>query len=325
MSIKKQNILITGAAGFIGSNLVDRLIDDNTIIAVDNFNDYYDVKIKEENIKAHLDKPNFKLYKTDICDFKELKKVFDENNIDYVVHLAARAGVRPSLENPELYIKTNINGTVNLLELVKNINVKKFVLGSSSSVYGAILNENKPFDEEMRTDRPISPYAVTKIAAERMCYAYSYLYGMSTVCLRFFTVYGPRQRPDLAIHKFARLISENKPIPLYGDGLTKRDYTYIDDIINGIISGMAYKNTPYEIINLGCGSPVSLNHLVELLGQSLNKEIIIEKLPLQAGDVPLTYANIEKARKLLDYKPSTCIKSGLEKFVEWMKKGVIAQ
>ena len=320
MTIKNKRILITGAAGFIGSNLVDKLIENNCVIAVDNFNDFYDLKIKESNISQHLNNPNFKLYKTDICYFDGLKKIFAENKIDLIVHLAARAGVRPSLENPLAYIETNINGTVNLLELTKVFGINKFIFASSSSVYGALSVNSPSFSEEMRIDKSISPYAATKAAGEILCHTFSNLYGINIFCLRFFTVYGPRQRPDLAIHKFAKLISHNKPIPMYGDGTTKRDYTYIDDIISGVLKAIEYEKTPFEIINLGGGNPVSLNRLIEILGKKFNQQIEIEKLPLQAGDVPFTSANIEKAKKLLNYYPSTNIEYGIEKFVQWFIK-----
>lgn len=314
----KKTYLITGGAGFIGSSLVDKLIEDNNIICVDDFNDFYNPQIKRDNIKKHLQSPNYKLYEYDIADYNNLENIFNENKIDCVVHLAARAGVRPSLLDPLLYTRTNIVGTVNLLELSKNHNIKKFVMGSSSSVYGS--RTDGPFNEEMQINKPISPYAATKASNEQMCYTYSHLYNMSIVCLRFFTVYGPRQRPDLAIHKFADLIHNNKPIPVFGDGKTKRDYTYIEDILQGIIASINYDKTKYEVINLGESQTVELNYLIELIEKEIGKKAVINRQQLQPGDVPITYANIDKAVKLLNYHPTTKIEAGIKKFVEWYKE-----
>ena len=310
-----KTFLITGGAGFIGSSLIDSLIGDNNIICIDDFNDFYSPEIKRNNIKDHLKNPNYKLYELDIADFYSLNKVFDENKIDYVIHLAARAGVRPSLLDPMLYTRTNITGTVNLLELSKVHNVKKFIMGSSSSVYGS--RTDGPFNEQMKIDRPISPYAATKASNEQMCYTYSHLYNMNIVCLRFFTVYGPKQRPDLAIHKFAKLINDGKPIPVFGDGTTKRDYTYIEDILQGVIASIDYDKTPYEIINLGESQTVPLNYLIEVIEKELGKKAIIERQSLQPGDVPITYADITKAKELLNYNPTTKIEEGIKKFVKW--------
>lgn len=259
----KKTYLITGGAGFIGSHLVSRLIDSANILCVDNFDNFYPRDIKENNIKYHLNHPNYRLYENDITDLEQLRKIFEQNKITHIVHLAANAGVRPSLLQPIKYVQTNITGTVNLLELAKEFGVKKFVFGSSSSVYGS--RENGPFTEDMKIDKPISPYAATKAAGEQICYTYHHLYGINIVCLRFFTVYGPGQRPDLAIHKFSKLIQENKPIPVFGDGTTKRDYTFINDILQGIISSIDYDKTPFEIINLGESRTVELNYLISLL------------------------------------------------------------
>ncbi len=314
----RKTLLITGGAGFIGSHLVDSLIENNNIICVDDFNDFYSPEIKKNNILNHLKHNNYKLYELDIVDYGRLERVFNENKIDCIVHLAARAGVRPSLLAPVLYARTNITGTLNLLELARKYNVNKFIMGSSSSVYGS--RTDGPFNEEMKTDRPISPYAATKASNEQMCYTYSHLYGMNIVCLRFFTVYGPRQRPDLAIYKFTRLINEGKPVPVFGDGSTKRDYTYIDDILRGVLASIEYDKTPYEIINLGESQTVELAYLIEVLEKETGKKAIIERKPLQPGDVPVTYADISRAKNLLNYNPATKIEDGIKKFVEWFRE-----
>jgi len=316
----KRTYLITGAAGFIGSNLVDKLLLDSNseIICVDNFDNFYDETIKRNNIKNHLKSPAYKLYETNIIDFKQLKTVFEANQITHIIHLAAKAGVRPSLENPLAYTQTNIIGTTNLLELAREFGVKKFVFGSSSSVYGS--RKDGPFNEEMKIDRPISPYAATKAANEQLCYTYSHLFDINTVCLRFFTVYGPRQRPDLAIHKFSKLINEGKAIPVFGDGTTRRDYTYVDDILQGILAAVEYDKTSFEIFNLGESQTIELRHLIELLEENLGKKAIINKQPLQPGDVPLTFADISKAKSLLGYNPTTPIESGLKKFSKWFNE-----
>lgn len=314
----KKTFLITGAAGFIGSSLVDKLISQNNVICVDDFNDFYSPEIKRNNIKGHLQYSNYKLYEMDITNYESLKTIFDENKIDCIIHLAARAGVRPSLIDPLLYTRTNILATLNLLELSKKNSINKFIMGSSSSVYGS--RTDGPFHEEMKIDKPISPYAATKISNEQMCYTYSHLYDINIVCLRFFTVYGPKQRPDLAIHKFVKLINNEKPIPVFGDGTTKRDYTYIDDILSGIIASINYEKTPYEIFNLGESQTVELKYLIEIIEKELNKKAIIESYPLQPGDVPITYADISKAQKLLSYNPTTKIEVGVKKFIEWFKE-----
>jgi UDP-glucuronate 4-epimerase len=315
-----KNFLITGGAGFIGSNLIDKLLltsNDLNIICVDNFDPYYSGIIKEKNIQKHKNFLNYNLYKIDISDYNSLKKIFECHNIDIVVHLAARAGVRPSLEMPRKYMETNITGTVNLLELCREFNVKKFIFGSSSSVYGS--RKDGPFREDMKIDKPISPYAATKASGEQICYTYSHLFGINIVCLRFFTVYGPRQRPDLAIHKFSRLISEEMPIPVYGDGTTVRDYTYIDDILQGIIASINYNENTFDVFNLGESRTVSLKYLVELLEDNLKKKAVINYLPMQPGDVPMTFADISKSKEWLNYNPTTLIAEGIQKFIEWFK------
>lgn len=318
-----MNILITGGAGFIGSTLADKLlkIESNNVIVIDNFNDYYSTTLKEKNIKHNLDNKNYKLYRGDICDKNLLSKIFEENQIDVVVHIAASAGVRPSIENPLSYVKNNIEGTVNIVEVMKENGIKKIVFASSSSIYGNCKEEI--FSEDLKVSEPISPYAASKSACEQFLYTYSKLFDIQVVALRFFTVFGPRQRPDLAIRKFIDLIKENKPIPVYGDGTTIRDYTYVDDIVDGIISAINYNDTPYEIINLGGGAPVSLNQMIETIEKVLNKKATIEHLPMQLGDVNKTAADITKAKKLLNYNPKTSFKEGVIKFIEWEKSNGI--
>ena len=314
---RQKNILVTGGAGFIGSHLVERLLNEGDwqITVVDNFNDFYSPEAKRANVSAFLSHQNFTLREIDICDAENLREVFAETEFDVIVHLAARAGVRPSLSEPKLYAETNINGTLNLLELAHEFAVEQFVFGSSSSVYG--INSKVPFAEDDKISQPISPYAATKAAGELLCHTYSHLYPIRTVCLRFFTVYGARQRPDLAIHKFARLISDNQPIEMFGDGTTRRDYTFVDDIIQGVRAAIDYRETPHEIFNLGESDTVELCELITLLEKNLDKNAVIERKPMQPGDVPQTFADITKARKLLDYNPTTKIEEGIRKFVEW--------
>lgn len=314
-----NKFLITGGAGFIGSHLVDRLLatDVTSITVVDDFNDFYDPSIKHDNIREHLKDRRYRIHEEDIRDRGALETIFTENNFDCVVHLAARAGVRPSLSEPQLYTETNINGTVNLLELARRSGVKQFVFGSSSSVYG--INAKVPFSEDDPIRQPISPYAATKGAGELLCHTYSHLYGLRCVCLRFFTVYGPRQRPDLAIHKFAKLISEGKPIPVFGDGTTRRDYTFVDDIVDGVIAAIHYNSSDYEVFNLGESRTVELNELISFLEKELDTHAKIDRQPPQPGDVPQTFADIAKARALLNYNPKTQIEAGLHRFVEWFR------
>ena len=250
-----------------------------------------------------------------------LSKIFEENKIDVVVHIAASAGVRPSIENPLSYVKNNIEGTVNILEVMKRKNVQRIVFASSSSIYGNCKEEI--FSEDLKVSEPISPYAASKSACEQFLYTYSKLFDIQVVALRFFTVFGPRQRPDLAIRKFIDLIKEDRPIPVYGDGTTIRDYTYVDDIVDGIISAINYNDTPYEIINLGGGAPVSLNEMISTIEKVLNKKATIEHLPMQLGDVSKTAADITKAKKLLNYNPKTSFKEGIIKFIEWEKSNGI--
>ena len=315
-----RSILITGGAGFIGSHLVDRLLaeGDWRVSVVDDFNDFYDPAIKRANVRRHENNQNYRLFEADIRDRARLNQIFREQAFTCVVHLAARAGVRPSLAQPLLYAETNINGTINLLELAREHDIKQFVFGSSSSVYG--INAKVPFSEDDPIRQPISPYAATKAAGELICHTYTHLYGIRCVCLRFFTVYGPRQRPDLAIHKFARLITDGKPIPVFGDGTTRRDYTFIDDIIAGVRAAIDYNKTDYEVINLGESRTVELRELISLLEKELRATAKIERQPLQPGDVPQTFADITKARQILGYDPQTQIEDGIRKFVAWFRE-----
>jgi len=314
-----KNLLVTGGAGFIGSHLVDRLLSTNVdqITVVDDFNDFYQPEIKRENIRKHHKDPRYKLVEADIRDNSALQTVFNQNRFDCIVHLAARAGVRPSLKEPQIYSETNINGTLNLLELARHHGIRQFVFGSSSSVYG--INAKVPFSEDDPIRQPISPYAATKAAGELLCHTYAHLYGLRCICLRFFTVYGPRQRPDLAIHKFAKLISQHKPIPVFGDGATRRDYTYVDDIIDGVMAAIAYDRSDYEVFNLGESRTVELNELIALLEKELGIKAILDRQPAQPGDMPQTFADISKARALLGYNPQTQIEDGLHRFVKWFR------
>jgi UDP-glucuronate 4-epimerase len=315
-----KNILITGGAGFIGSHLADLLLAEGGfgVTVVDDFNDFYDPSIKRANVSGHLSNKDYELIDADIRDARAVDAAFSQTKFDCIVHLAARAGVRPSLSQPKLYAETNISGTLNLLEAARAHGVKQFVFGSSSSVYG--INTKVPFSEDDPIFNPISPYAATKAAGELICHSYAHLYDLRIVCLRFFTVYGARQRPDLAIHKFARLISEDKPIPVFGDGTTRRDYTYIEDIIAGVRAAIDYDQSSYEIINLGESRTVELRELISLLEKALDRHAAIEGQPPQPGDVPQTFADITKARRLLNYDPRTQIEEGIEKFVEWFRE-----
>lgn len=314
-----KEVLVTGGAGFIGSHLVETLLAEGgwRVTVVDDLNDFYSPEIKLANLRTAQEHPDFRFVKLDIRDYDGLREVFDQAEFEYVVHLAARAGVRPSLCQPRLYAETNIDGTLNLLELARDFEVKQFVFGSSSSVYG--INSKVPFSEDDRIHQPISPYASTKAAGELLCHTYSHLFGIRTICLRFFTVYGARQRPDLAIHKFSRLITEGKPIQIFGDGTTRRDYTYVDDIMQGVRAAMDYEGSMHEVFNLGESETTELNRLVELLEDNLGTEAVVDRQPMQPGDVPLTYADISKARKLLGYDPKTKIEEGIPKFVEWYR------
>ena len=312
-----MKVLITGAAGFIGSHLSERLLGDAwTVVGVDNFDDFYDPQIKRRNIEGCLKNKNFQLVEADIRDQSAMSDAVGKG-VDIIVHLAARAGVRPSIAQPLLYADVNVNGTMVLLEAAKKQRIGKFIFGSSSSVYGN--NEKVPFSEDDNVDFPISPYAATKKACELICHTYHHLYGISVTCLRFFTVYGPRQRPDLAIHKFARLIEQGKPISVYGDGTMSRDFTYIDDIINGTVAAMQNCNG-FNIYNLGESRPITVNDLVAEIEKALGKKAIKEYVPPQPGDVERTYADVSKAVKELGYSPTTTIEEGLAKFVAWLRE-----
>lgn len=312
---------ITGGAGFIGSSLSKKLLEEgNKVVTIDNFCDFYDIKIKENNIKELKENENYKIYKADIRDRQAINKIFEENKVDVVMHLAAMAGVRPSIENPVLYQEVNCMGTQNILEEMKAHNIKNLVMASSSSVYGNC--KEVPFREDMVVDYAISPYAATKKANEVMTHVYHKLFDMNVIMLRFFTVYGPKQRPDLAINKFTRLMIEDKEIPMFGDGTTSRDYTYIDDIVDGIKKSCEYcinNQNVYEILNLGNSSPVSLKEMIQTIGDALGKEPKIKQLPMQPGDVDRTYADISKAKKLIGYEPKISFEQGIRNFVEWYK------
>ncbi len=314
--MQQHKILVTGAAGFIGSHLCERLLGEGlVVVGIDNFDDFYDPKIKHRNISTCLNNKNFRLIEADIRDRNAMEKAAEETEM--IVHLAARAGVRPSIEQPMLYNDVNINGTMVLLEAANKHKVDKFIFASSSSVYGN--NKKVPFSEDDNVDFPISPYAATKKACELICHTYHHLYGIDITSLRFFTVYGPRQRPDLAIHKFSRLIEQGKPIPVYGDGSMMRDFTYIDDVIEGTIAAMN-KCEGYNIYNLGESQPITVNDLIEEIEKALDKTAIKKYLPLQPGDVNRTFADINKAVKELGYNPSTPIPDGLAKFTTWLRQ-----
>ena len=306
--------LVTGGAGFIGSHLVEKLLAHGHEVAIlDDFNDYYDPEIKRANIAAVRD--SVRVHELDLRDGRAVKELFHREKFDTVAHLAARAGVRPSISNPQLYYDTNVDGTLHLLEAARATGIERFVFASSSSVYG--ISKTVPFSEDLHLTQTISPYAATKIAGEFLCSTYSHLYNMRIVALRFFTVYGARQRPDLAIHQFTRRIYEGQPIEQFGDGTTRRDYTYIDDIIQGVTAALRYNGPLFDIFNLGESDTIELRELIAAIEQAVGRKANIRQLPEQAGDVPLTCADISKARKLLGYQPTTPLRDGLPKFVDW--------
>jgi UDP-glucuronate 4-epimerase len=309
-----MSILVTGGAGFIGSHVAGRLIHDgHEVEIIDDFNDYYDPRIKRSNL---ISLGGFaRLHEGDIRDRDFVQKTISQGRFDTIIHLAARAGVRPSLKDPQLYIDTNITGTHHLLEAAHRNGIGRFLFASSSSVYG--LSKKVPFTEDLPLPQTLSPYAATKIAGEHLCGNYAHLYGMKVVCLRFFTVYGPGQRPDLAIHKFTDAIHRRQSIPQFGDGSTRRDYTYIDDIVQGVTSALRYEGPAFDIFNLGENQTTTLSELILEIEKALGKKAIIERLPEQQGDMPLTAADITKARQILGYNPQTQIREGIPKFVEW--------
>ncbi len=310
-----MTIMVTGCAGFIGSHVVDRLLGmGENVMGVDNFDPFYDISIKMRNMQHNMDKDNFSFYRADIRDNSELKKIFNKHDVSTIIHLAARAGVRPSIENPLLYEDVNIKGTINLLESGKENGIENFVFGSSSSVYG--INEKIPFSEEDPVEKSISPYAASKRACEIFCSTYHHLYGIPIACLRFFTVYGPRQRPEMAIHKFTRMIDRGQEIEMYGDGTSRRDYTYISDIVDGII-GTLDKKFGFDIFNLGNSKVVELRYLIELIERNLGKKAKIKMMPDQPGDVPVTYADVSRAKRMLGYNPHVSIDEGIERFIQW--------
>ena len=315
-----RKILVTGEAGFIGSNLCDRFLEeDYKVICLDNFNDFYDPKIKEANVVSALKHEKFTLVRGDILDRELLEDVFSKYDIHKVVHLAAIAGVRPSLVAPDKYIEVDIKGTVNLLEVVRKYEIKQFIFGSSSSVYG--INSKIPFSEEDTVDLQISPYATAKRSGELYCATYHHLYGIPITILRFFTVYGPRQRPDMAIHKFTRLMSQGELVPMFGNGKSERDYTYIDDVLDGILKTME-KNYSFEIFNIGNSKTIKLQELIKIIANKLAVKPKIKQFPIQLGDVPITCANISKAKKMLGYNPAILIEDGVGCFVKWYLKKI---
>lgn len=324
MSAHAQRVLLTGGAGFIGSHVATALLDRGIEVTIlDNLDSFYLPAWKRDNLAEIRAAGEYGFVEADICDEEALGIVFARTRPDAVIHLAARAGVRPSIEQPLLYERVNVQGTLNLLDLCRKHNVTKFVFGSSSSVYGA--TNRAPFREDQIDLRPISPYAATKLAGEMICYTYSHLYKLPIVCLRFFTVYGPRQRPDLAIFKFTALLERGKPIPIFGDGSTGRDYTYVDDIVAGVLAALninleTASSAPFDIFNLGNSQPVTLSQLVKLLETVTCREAIREFKPLQPGDVPLTWADISKASRLLGYRPLVSLDEGLKRFVSWYRE-----
>jgi len=322
LSNQTWRVILTGGAGFIGSHVAEGLLSQGAeLTIVDNLDEFYSPDLKRANLEEVRRAGDFQFLQADICDPESLRKLFVGMRFDALVHLAARAGVRPSLEQPRLYERVNVAGTLNLLDLCREFGVSKVLFGSSSSVYG--ISSRIPFSEAQADLHPISPYAATKLAGELLCYTYAHLYRLSIICLRFFTVYGPRQRPDLAIHKFTAQIESGKPIRLYGDGTSGRDYTYVDDIVAGALAALEYfpqtGNTPFEVFNLGNSHPVKLAEMVEALERATGRTATCVHEPNQPGDVPLTWADISKASRLLTYKPATPLDEGLRRFVSWYR------
>lgn len=322
MTGEAQKVLLTGGAGFIGSHVAEALLRRGArLTIVDNLDSFYDPSWKEANLREIRKLGEYEFAKVDICDMDRLRELIGRVEPSAIIHLAALAGVRPSIERPAVYERVNVGGTTNFLELSREAGVRKFVFGSSSSVYGA--TSRAPFSENQVEMRPISPYAATKLAGELMCYTYAHLYGLPVVSLRFFTVYGARQRPDLAIRKFVALVEQGKPIPVFGDGSSGRDYTYVDDIVRGVLAALDYAppaRVPYDVFNLGNSHPVTLNELIEQVEKATGRKALREQKPMQPGDVPLTWADISKAGRLLGYEPQVRIDEGLKRFVAWYRQ-----
>ena len=323
MSKRSQRILLTGGAGFIGSHVAEALLRRGVQLWIlDSLDEFYSPAWKKTNLENIRRVGSYEFFQVDICDTGPLRDILERARPDVVIHLAARAGVRPSIEQPHLYERVNVAGTLNLLEKCRQLSVRKFLFGSSSSVYGA--TSRVPFSENQLELRPVSVYAATKLSGEMLCYTYAHLFALPVICLRFFTVYGPRQRPDLAIHKFTALIEAGKPVPIFGDGLTGRDYTWVSDIVAGVTAAIDYEphsvdGVPFEVFNLGNSRPVRLSEMVQLLERIIGKKAILQRNPLQPGDVPLTWADISKACRLLGYRPGMPLEKGLEQFVAWYR------
>ena len=320
----RELILLTGGAGFIGSHTAETLLRQGyRLLMVDSFDDFYAPSRKRANLEETSRSGSFDLEELDLADYEPLRDLVRRAQPSAIVHLAARAGVRPSIQDPRLFERANIQATLNLLECAREFQIKRFVFGSSSSVYGA--TSRAPFSEDQIECRPISPYAASKLAGELYCYTYAHLFRIPCVCLRFFTVYGPRQRPDLAIHKFIALLESGKPLPMFGDGTTGRDYTFVDDIVSGVLSALRWTKVsdypvPFEVFNLGNSHPVKLKELIQAIEGVTGRKAVIEHLPDQPGDVPLTWADVSKARRLLGYEPKTRLEEGLKRFLDWYRE-----
>jgi UDP-glucuronate 4-epimerase len=321
-----RKVLLTGGAGFIGSHVAEALLRGGVqLTIVDALDDFYSPQWKRGNLEEVRRRGAFQFEQADICDVDRMREIFAAAQPDALIHLAARAGVRPSIEQPRLYERVNVAGTLNMLDLCREFRVPRFVFGSSSSVYGA--DSPVPFSEEQVTLRPISPYAATKLAGELLAYTYAHVWGLQIVCLRFFTVYGPRQRPDLAIHRFTAMVERGEALPIFGDGSTARDYTFVDDIVAGVLAALDYKfaeragatGAAFEIFNLGNSSPVRLDELVAAIERATGRTAARRAMPLQVGDVPITWADISRAGRLLGYKPQVPLAEGLTRFVEWYR------
>ena len=324
MSRRSQRVLLTGGAGFIGSHVAEALLRRGVQLWIlDNLDEFYSPAWKKANLENIRRVGSFEFSQVDICDRGCLREALQRIRPEVVIHLAARAGVRPSIEQPHLYEQVNVAGTLNLLEICRQLPVRKFLFGSSSSVYGA--TSQVPFSENQVELRPISVYAATKLAGEMLCYTYAHLFKLPVICLRFFTVYGPRQRPDLAIHKFTALIEAGKPVPIFGDASAGRDYTWVGDIVAGVMAAVDYEfqpvgGVPFELFNLGNSHPVRLAEMVKSLERIIGKRAILEQNPAQPGDVPLTWADTSKACRSLGYRPAMRLEEGLERFVVWYRK-----